>query len=141
EPRIPGWFAVPEPAGVGHDPGRIVPRRLRQLAHVRERAIEQLPQLTGGGIEPLEPRDELRGAREPGGVERLLELAGEPDQLFRVGEPLRLRFEGLLLADARLGPLDLLDHVTQVVGLTLDLLAARLGLRVTALELTPPLGP
>src|SRR5207247_4337769 len=47
--------------------------------------------------------------------------------------------EGLLLADARLGPLDLLDHVTQVVGLTLDLLAARLELRVTALELTQPL--
>src|SRR2546430_12690722 len=87
--------------------------------------IRQWPPRPGGGIEPLEPRDELRGAGEPGGVERLLELAGEPDQLFRVGEPLRLRFEGLLLADARLGPLDLLDHVTQVVGLTLDLLAAR----------------
>src|SRR5207245_2244083 len=79
------------------------------------------------------------GTAHPGAVRRPRAGAGEPDQLFRVGEPLRVRFEGLLLADARLGPLDLLDHVTQVVGLTLDLLAARLELRVTALELTQPL--
>ena len=38
-----------------------------------------------------------------------------------------------------MGPLDLLDHVTQVVGLVLDVLPAGFELCVTALELSQPL--
>jgi len=138
EQHVAALFDVLEPAGVGLDPGGVVAGRLCQLAHIREGAIEQLPPLAGGRIEPLESRDELCGAGEAGGIERLLELAGEPHQLFRVGEALRLRFEGLVLADLRLGSLDLLDHMAQVVGLALHLLAAGLELRVTALELAQP---
>src|SRR3989441_12145209 len=97
--------------------------RLRQLLHVRERGVEQLSPLRDGWVQPLEPRHQLRRAGEPGGVEGLLELAGEPSQLIRVSEALRLRLERLVLSHPGRGALDLLDHVTQVVSLPLDVRA------------------
>src|SRR5207245_10205318 len=130
EQRVATLLDRGEPTGIALDPRRIIPRRLPQLLHVRERPVEQRLPLGRGRLEPLEARHELRRAGEARGVERLLELADEPPQLVGVRQSLRFDLERLGLPALRRGPRDLVYDVPQVVGLATDLLlpGSELGL-------------
>src|SRR5207245_11373201 len=90
-----------------------------------------------GRIEPLEARHELRRAGEARGVERLLELAGEPAQLVGVRQSLRFDLERLRLPALRRGPRDLVSYVPQVVGLATDLFMPGAGTGLAPRHLAP----
>src|SRR5260370_30779931 len=92
---------------------------------MRDGAIQGLRRRRERRVEPLETREQLRGSRQPGGVERLLELARQPAELVGVGESRRLRLERLHLAELRRRAGDLIHDVPPVVALAAHLLALR----------------
>ena len=124
--------------GIGLDVARVRARRLGELSGARERRVEQLLPRAHRGVDAQETRQDLLRLGEPGGVDCFLELAREPAELLGVRQPFGLHFECLILTELRLGTLDLLEDMTQVVRLLAHVRLAIRELRFALLEFFEP---
>jgi len=138
EQRIAPLLYGRQASGVGFDAHGVLAGRLSELFDVGERAIEQLLPIRDGRVEAAQARDQPGRTGETRGVERLLELPRQPAELVGVGQPLRLRLEGLVLAQLRRRPPDFVHHVPQVVGLASYLVVSRLERFLPPLQLAQP---
>ena len=101
---------------IGFDLARVGARHLRQLGSARERGVEQLLPLADRRIDAQQVGQDLLRLGKSGRIDCFFQVARETTQLLGVRQPLGLDFQRLVFAEFRLGALDLLQHVAQIVG-------------------------